>query len=209
MKTTLFSVLAVLLFIGCNNGKRDIEESTKASTAAIDTLRNSITERDSITAIGREVLVLLKARNYNELVKYFSSEGVLFSPYAYIDKTNSKTLTADDFLTSIGKKWILTWGNHDGTGKPIKLTIPQYLTEFVYNADYLNAEAVGYDQIMKEGNSINNLQSIFPNHHFIDYHFSGFDQKNEGMDWTSLKLVFEKQDAQYFLVAVIHDQWTI
>lgn len=209
MKTTLFSLFAVLLVIGCNNGKRDVKESTKASTAAIDTLRNSITERDAITAIGREVLVLLKARNYNELVKYFSPEGVLFSPYAYIDKTNSKTLTADDLLTSIGKKWILTWGNHDGTGKAIKLTIPQYLTEFVYNADYLNAEAVGYDEIMKQGNSINNIQSVFPNLHFIDYHFSGFDQKNEGMDWTSLKLVFEKQDGQYFLVAVIHDQWTI
>ena len=43
---------------------------------------------------------------------------------------------------------------------------------------------------------------------FIDYHFSGFDQKLNGMDWVSLRLVFEKQNGQYFIVAIIHDQWT-
>ena len=62
---------------------------------------------------------------------------------------------------------------------------------------------------MKQGNSVNNLKEIYPNRHFIDYHFSGFDQKLKGMDWTSLRLVIEKQNGEYFLVAVIHDQWTI
>lgn len=104
---------------------------------------------------------------------------------------------------------MLTWGNYDGTGDPIKLTVPAYLKKFVYNADYLTAEAVGFDEVMKQGNSRNNLTELYPNHHFIDYHFSGFEQKNKGMDWTSLRLVFEKENGQYFLVAIIHDQWTV
>ncbi len=29
------------------------------------------------------------------------------------------------------------------------------------------------------------------------------------MDWCSLRLVFEKWGAQYYLVGVVHDQWTI
>ena len=199
----------VLLF-GCTNNKQETKETpiSKPDTVAVPN-GNTLTERDSISAIGREVLVLLKAKNYPELVKYFSPNGVLFSPEATVDKANAKTLTAEDFLMSINKKWILTWGSYDGSGKLIKLTVPKYLEDFVYNADYLNAEAVGYDEILKQGNSINNVKTVYPNHHFIDYHFSGFDQKYEGMDWTSLKLVFEKEDGQYFLVAFIHDQWTI
>jgi hypothetical protein len=206
---------AVLLFVfwGCNNPKENKKEVASPST---DTVKveipkdeDGLSQQDSIKATGRQILVFLKEKNYTELVKYISSDGVLFAPYGFIDTAKSKKLTADDFLESINKKWILTWGNFDGTGEPIKLSVAAYLKKFVYNADYLNAEAVGFDQIMKQGNSLNNLKTIYPNHHFIDYYFSGFEQKNKGMDWTSLKLVFEKADGQYFLVAIIHDQWTI
>ena len=211
MKTILFPILALVLLLSCNNNKQESKEvPAKTIAPKIESPKgNNLTTQDSISATGRQVLTFLKANNYNELVKYFSSEGVLFSPYGFIDKANCKKLTATDFLGSIQKKWILTWGSYDGTGEPIKLSVPAYLKKFVYSADYLNAEAVGYDQIVKKGNSAVNLETIFPNHHFIDYHFSGFVQKNQGMDWTSLKLVFEKVDSQYFLVAIIHDQWTV
>jgi hypothetical protein len=211
----LITPLALILFVfwGCNNPKENKKEFASSS---IDTVKVEIPKdedglnlQDSIKATGRQILVFLKENNYPELVKYFSSDGVLFAPYGFIDTAKSKKLTPDDFLESINKNWVLTWGSFDGTGEPIKLSVAAYLKKFVYNADYLNAEAVGFDQIMKQGNSLNNLKTIYPNHHFIDYYFSGFEQKNKGMDWTSLKLVFEKADGQYFLVAIIHDQWTI
>ncbi|TKC12691.1 hypothetical protein FA048_03470 [Pedobacter polaris] len=212
-RLTLFALL-IVLFSACNNQKDNKEETT---TKVVDTIKedspkddgDGLSQQDSIKATGRQVLVFLKENNFQELSKYFSSMGVRFSPYGFIDTAKSKKLTPEDFLESIGKKWVLTWGNFDGTGDPIKLTIPAYLKKFVYNADYLNAEAVGYDAIMKQGNSRNNIKELYPRHHFIDYHFSGFDQKNQGMDWTSLRLVFEKEDGQYFLTAIIHDQWTI
>jgi (p)ppGpp synthase/HD superfamily hydrolase len=43
----------------------------------------------------------------------------------------------------------------------------------------------------------------------VEYHFSGFDPKYEGMDWRSLRLVFEEKDNIWHLVGIIHDQWTI
>lgn len=209
----LFSFL-ILSLAACNNDKQNKEKTPAAVT---DTVKNNLpvddgdglSQQDSIKATGRQVLNFLKENNYPELIKYFSSEGVRFSPYGYIDTANTKRLTPEDFLESINKKWILTWGSYDGTGDLIKLSVPAYLKKFVYNADYVNAEAVGYDAVMKQGNSTNNIKELYPNHHFIDYHFSGFDQKNKGMDWTSLRLVFEKEDGQYFLVAIVHDQWTI
>lgn len=208
---TLFAVL-LFLISSCNNRKENKEETPVkvAHTAKKELSKDDgLSQQDSIKATARQVLIFLKESNFQELSKYFSNDGVRFSPYGFIDTVKYKKLTPEDFLESIHKKWVLTWGNLDGTGDPIKLTVPAYLKKFIYNADYLNAEAVGYDEIIKQGNSLNNLKTIYPNHHFIDYHFSGFDQKNQGMDWTSLRLVFKKEDGQYFLVAIIHDQWTI
>lgn len=214
-------IICLLFLIGfiaaCTSDKKDnkIQDSaalTSPDTAKTETSKDDgdgLSQQDSIKATAGQVLTFLKQNNYAELIKYFSADGVRFVPYGFIDTASSKKLTPDDFLESINKKWTLTWGSYDGTGDPIKLTVPEYLKKFVYNADYLAAEAVGYDQIIKQGNSLNNLKKIYPNHHFIEYHFSGFDQKLDGMDWTSLRLVFEKVDGQYFLVAVIHDQWTV
>lgn len=210
MKNLCFSILLALIISSCGNNKQE-KGAVKDTVTTVPTIPKSdmLVEQDSIKAVGEQVLIALKEGNMTELRKYFSDEGVLFSPYGYIDKPKSKKLSFDDFLTAINKKWILTWGSYDGTGDPIKLTVTAYLKRFVYNADYVNAEAIGFDEVIKQGNSINNLKEIYPNHHFIDYHFSGFDQKYKGMDWTSLRLVFEKQNGEYFLVAVIHDQWTV
>lgn len=210
MKRFILFALLLVLFYGCTN-----QPEKKTANPVVDSVKkvpprsNGLTQQDSIKATGAQVLALLKTHNYKELIKYFSADGVLFSPYGFIDTAKSKKLSPEDFLQAVDKKWILTWGSFDGTGEPIKLTVPSYLKKFVYNADYLSAEAVGFDEVMKQGNSLNNLEVIYPNHHFIDYFFSGFDQKYNGMDWTSLKLVFENEDGQYFLVAIIHDQWTV
>ncbi len=208
MKRTIICSLLFALFCGCNNQPEKKEEKVVVAKATTPTAKG-LTQQDSIKAIGRQVLSLLKSHNYKELTTYFSADGVLFSPYAFIDTAQSKRLTPEDFLQAIDKNWTLTWGHFDGTGEPIKLSIKAYLKKFVWNADYLNAEAVGFDQVIKQGNSPNNLNTIYPNHHFIDYHFSGFDQKYNGMDWSSLRLVFENDNGEYFLVAIIHDQWTV
>ncbi len=211
MKNLFFLMSIVLILSSCGNNKKEPTTEKKDATVLADSIpeTDSFSQQDSVKATARQVLISLKENNTAELTKYFSNSGVLFSPYGHIDIARSKKLTADDLLAAINKKWVLTWGSYDGTGEPIKLTVPAYFKKFVYNADYLNAEAVGYDEVLKQGNAIVNIKEIYPKHHFVDYHFSGFDQKLEGMDWTSLRLVFEKQNGDYFLVAIIHDQWTI
>ncbi len=214
MKHLLLIALSIIFFAACTTNQSHEERKLTPDSATIepDSTKvdsDGLSQQDSIKATGRQVLTFLKERNYPELVKYFSAKGVRFVPFGFIDTNNSKLLTSESFLESVDKKWTLTWGSYDGTGDPIKLTVAAYLKKFVYNADYLNAEAIAFDSVMKKGNSINNIKDIYPNHHYLDYHFSGFDQKHEGMDWTSLRLVFEQQDGQYFLVAIIHDQWTI
>lgn len=209
MKNILLLVCLACIISSCGNNKQ--EKTVLSDTTGTQPVKTAdeFVEKDSIKAVAQQVLLALKENNFDELRKYFSEEGVLFSPYGHIDSARSKKLAPDDFITAAQKKWILTWGTYDGTGDPIQLTVTNYLKKFVYNADYVNAEAIGFDEVMKQGNSVNNLKEIYPNSHFIDYHFSGFDQKLKGIDWTSLRLVFEKYKGEYFLVAVIHDQWTV
>ncbi len=57
-------------------------------------------------------------------------------------------------------------------------------------------------------NTSNNNFEIYSNAIIVEFHFSGFDSKYEGMDWESLRLVFEEKDGTWYLIGIIHDQWT-
>ena len=47
----------------------------------------------------------------------------------------------------------------------------------------------------------------------MEAHFPGFDKKFGGMDWESLRLVFEEVatdgGSELMLVGIVHDEWTI
>lgn len=221
MKAPLALICLALLLGACttnnkNNNQFDtitLQDLAKKKQEALATQKDTDTVKispleDSIQAIGNQVLQSLKNQDFPTFASFFHPKGVRFSPYGFIDVQNAKTLTQTSFLASIAKNWTLTWGVYDGTGQKIQLKVIPYLNQFVYNADYLQAEKIGINQQIGKGNSPNNIANIYPNGIFIEYHFSGLDKQHQGMDWTSLRLVFEKLDGNYYLVAVIHDQWT-
>ncbi|HEV8269657.1 MAG TPA: hypothetical protein VGQ04_00050, partial [Chitinophagaceae bacterium] len=59
------------------------------------------------------------------------------------------------------------------------------------------------------GNSLNNLEMVYKNCDFTESNFSGFDKKYEGMDWKTLRLVFKERNKRFYLIGIIHDEWTI
>lgn len=197
------------IIVSCNSTDRSADSSLSTDTSKTVNAVDSVADEGTLTTIATEILIALKTKDYTAFASYFHpTEGVVFSPYGFIDTKTVKKLSKASFLKLVEEKGSTIWGNYDGTGDEIKLTAQQYLEKFVYNADYLHAEKTGYDQIIGKGNSLNNLNEIFPKHPFIEYYFSGFDKKHEGMDWTSLRLVFKQYQSNYYLVAVIHDQWT-
>ncbi len=207
MKRIICLTFLTLLFYSCGDSKKNVVTQDRVSLQESATLPLS---EDVIKDAGNKALSALKNEDYKALSKFFSEKnGVLFSPYGHIEPAHAKVLKAKDFLESIQKNWILTWGNYDGTGDPIQLTVKEYLSKFVYNADYLNAERIAINETIGQGNSLNNLQEIFPSAEFIEYHFNGFDTKYQGMDWRSLRLVFENEHGKLRLIAIVHDQWTI
>jgi len=203
MKRLLITFTAALLIFGCKPKQQPEENAEQVEIAAL------ATQQDSIEKVAENVLETLKDKDYKAFGSHFHPiEGVRFSPYGFIDQTH-KHVVAKDFLEAIDKNWTLTWGHFDGSGDAIKMKVKPYIQKFIYNADYLNADKKSYDEFIAQGNTINNLKESYPQLHFVEYYFKGFDEKYNGLDWTSLRLVFKKYENAYYVVAVVHDQWTI
>lgn len=173
--------------------------------------REPVYEDSASAGFARMILGLMKAKDYKSLAEHFHpDEGVLFAPYGFIDTAGNRRFSRASFLAlvsdSTGKP--LNWGSYDGSGLPIELTWPDYASKFVYNADFLNAPEFSVNSLKSRGNSVNNIDQVFSGHQYTESYFPGFDEKNAGLDWASLRLVFKQKDGRLYLVGVVHDQWT-
>jgi hypothetical protein len=159
---------------------------------------------------AQAVIEALRDRKIDRLTALaHPNRGVRFSPYAYVDVSQDVVLSRTELEAAWRDNKGFAWGYQDGSGEPIELTIQEYFEAFVYDVDFLNAEKIGYNTVLGMGNTINNAREVYENSIIVEYHFSGFNPAYEGMDWRSLRLVFGNQDGGWYLLAVIHDQWTI
>lgn len=155
-----------------------------------------------------EVLESIRNRDYIALSQsVHPGKGVTFTQYSYV--TDDSGLTADEMKQAAANNASLNWGEYDGSGEPILLTFEEYFARFVYNESYIDAPVIGVNYIVRKGNSVENVTEIYPEAQFVEFHFPGIDPEYEGMDWCTLKLVFEPYDDSLKLVAVIHSEWTI
>ncbi|MFX3632625.1 MAG: hypothetical protein ACE3L7_18120 [Candidatus Pristimantibacillus sp.] len=217
MIRALCIMAALLLIAGCsgiNNvneqpGQATVSSSTKPSESPRPT-----NEPDDIHATTAEdaaeaVIVALKLTDLAAFSAYIHPDkGILFSPYANIDTSSAQVFQAAD-LPSLDETANYMWGNYDGSGEPINLTFADYYKKFVYDQDFADAESVSVNNLIGQGNTLVNIQEIFPGSTTVEYHFSGFDPQFDGMDWESLILVLEEVDGYWYTSAIVHSQWTI
>ncbi|NLY29430.1 MAG: hypothetical protein GX047_02240 [Firmicutes bacterium] len=158
-----------------------------------------------------EALKIIKERDFAALAERVHPSGVRFSPYSYVDVSENGDLvfSPEQVRAFEEDDTTYTWGHYDGTGFPIELTPREYFDEFVYTADFINAENVSYNETLGVGNTLENQFEVYPDAIIVEYHFSGLDPQYGGMDWQSLRLAFEELEGDWYLVGVIHNQWTI
>jgi hypothetical protein len=155
------------------------------------------------------VINALAEKDMTRLANFVHPEmGVRFSPYGFV-REEHKVFMPGELDALIGSEQVYTWGAYDGTGDPIDLTFDDYYQEFVYSSDFANPEQMGVNERIGQGNTINNIGEFYPGSSFVEYHFSGFEEQYEGMDWESLRLVFVQEDGSWWLVGIVHDEWTI
>lgn len=166
-----------------------------------------------------EVVAALARRDFARLAGLVDPEkGVRFSPYAHVDPARQVVLSCEDLRAAArGARLERVWGRWDGSGRPIRLAFREYVDRFVDDAPYAAAGQVAVDTRQGAGTAVDDAREVYPGGRIVEYHVPGTDERSGGMDWKSLRLVFEKSagegDAEapgrWYLVGIIHDQWTI
>lgn len=164
-----------------------------------------------IASRARQVLLSLKAGNVAKFSTFVHPQkGVRFSPYASVIPDEDRLVKRKQLLQMWTSTKRYKWGGYDGSGDPIWLTFKNYHRHFIFDHDFSRAQSVTYNpETMSHGNTPNNIRAIYPQAIAVEYYFPGFDSKRSGMDWSSLWLVFEKKGSDWYLVGIVHDEWTI
>ncbi len=161
-----------------------------------------------LTAAAKKVVAALKNKDMRTLSLYVHpAKGVRFTPYAFLSDTDlifKKSQVKN--LFRLRQTYI--WGNHDGSGEPLNLTFSAYYGKFIYDKNFAAAPQTSYNMRSGAGNTVFNASDIYPKSNYFEYYFPG-TKKYDGMDWSSLILIFEKSGARWYLVGVAHNQWTI
>ncbi|HKM16638.1 MAG: hypothetical protein GX228_02340 [Firmicutes bacterium] len=136
-------------------------------------------------------------------------KGVRFTPYTYVSVEQDLVFNQEAMRDFFNDENQYLWGYYDGTGWEIRLTPAEYYNRFVYSHDFANTPQIGYNEVLGFGNMMENQFEVYPDAVIVEYYFPGFDPQYEGMDWKSLRLVFEQYEGSWKLVGVIHNEWTI
>jgi len=216
MRKLIFISFISLAILSCNNSgsKKDVKED---SLVHADTLINPLDVDDpvrdsTLLALNKDVLTAFKNKQYDSLsLLIHPEEGVLFSPYGYVDTASNVVIKAETMKTWADKKKQvkMVWGWYDGDDEEIKLTMNEYVKLFVYDVDFLKPDSIKVDELVAGEHVLKMLRDFFPGCHIVESHFAGFDKKQEGMDWRNLRLVFKLKDGKYYLIGVVHDEWVI
>ena len=157
------------------------------------------------------VMRLLENGDMENLASWVHPEkGLRFSPYAYVDIEKDIVFSRDEVKKIMDDPAKYIWRTYAGNGDLINMSYAEYHQKFVYDADFIGLAKISLNEGLGEGTTINNLNEIYPpdTHDFVEYHIDGIDPTYDGMDWRSLRLVFEKMGDDRILVGIIHDQWT-
>ena len=152
----------------------------------------------------------LQQQDWGALAAYVHPDrGVTFTPYSSVDPNSDLNFAADQIRNLAQDQNVYIWGFEDGRGEPIQMTFPQYFERYVYDRDYIQAPELGVDRIMTGGNALENLTEVYDGCRFVDFSFPTSDPVNDGLDWSSLKLVFQPEGGRWYLVGIVHGEWTI
>ncbi|ACS99745.1 hypothetical protein [Paenibacillus sp. JDR-2] len=186
-----------------------VEPTLAPTSTPTPTPSPSSTPATTAEEAAKAIINALKQQDLENLSSYIHpGKGLLFSPYGHIEKDTALTFTAGE-LPDWDDPKLYKWGRYDGSGEPISLAFRDYFKRFVYDQNFAEAEKVGHNEILSQGNTLVNIGEIYPDSTYFDYYFSGFDPKLSGMDWESLILVLEQHNGAWYVCAIVHSQWTI
>lgn len=210
MKNCIYIVI-LLMVVGCKSGNEgtDTTPSSRTPVANQKEIKVPGIENDTVEKAAGKVISLLKEKNFAALARYVHKErGVRFSPYQFIDTKLDRVIKHDAVSGLLSDKSSYIWGIGAGSGEPIKMDFESYFKQYVWDLDFTKAPHKSMNKSSIGGSMTNNLREIYPTASFMEYYYDRVSEKYDGMDWRGLTLVFEKTPTGWFLVGIIHAQWT-
>jgi hypothetical protein len=207
----ILSLISLLALSSCEliSGNGAVDPTPTLTATTQPTPNPQPTQPLTLEETAAQVIQALAQKDMTAAAEFVHPEmGVRFSPYAYV-REEHQVFMPDEIASLEGSEETYLWGQYDGSGEPIELTFDDYYEKFVYSADFANPEDMAVNARIGQGNTINNIQDFYPDSSYVEYHFSGFEEEYGGMDWESLRLVFVQEDGAWYLVGVVHDEWTI
>jgi hypothetical protein len=182
-----------------------LQEPVSESTTAVP----GDPTRAAVLMAASAVIAALQARDGVGLAALSHPEkGVRFSPYSSVDPETEMVFGITQLKGFWDDPHVYKWGVYDGSGDPIELTPLGYYKKFIMDRDFTNPTRINIDDDHAYGNTINNAETVYPNGTRIEFYITPSDADAGGLDWAALRLVFEPFNGRWYLVAVIHDQWT-
>ncbi len=160
-----------------------------------------------LTSMAQDIAQILKDEDLAAFQAYVHpTMGVRFSPYNYVE--SSHLVFAHAAIPNLlSDPTVYNWGTEDGTGDPINKTAQDYFDRYVNNKDYTNPDDTQYNNIVFRGSMINNIPVFYPNAVFVEFYVDG-TVTYSGMDWGSLYIIFEEDNGTWYVVAIVHGEWT-
>ncbi len=204
MQTPYVAVLLTLFVLTFGTASCSSAQNPELKTNVVDHANAGVQQA------ARRVVDAFNVKDGERLAELVHPEkGVRFSPYAYVDVEGDVVLSRAHVRHFWTDRRIYTWGYADGTGDPISLTPADYSDRHIMDRDFLNPSSITINSAHARGNTIDNAASVYPNGIRVEYYVK--PPPGKGMpefEWAALRLVFERIRYDWFLVAVIHDEWT-
>jgi len=199
-------VFAAAEISGSDIMDRPSDESPLVSPVLPDTQASN----EEIVSLAMEIVGYIKQRNYGMLSQYVHPAlGVTFTPYTTINFTADKNFTPAEVKAFGENETVYIWGITDGSGEPIEMTVEQYFTRYVFNADYTIAPIIAVDHTVRTGNALDNIADIMPAARYVEFYYPSIDPSAEGMDWCTLRLGFEEYSGTWRLTLILHSEATV
>ncbi len=162
----------------------------------------------AILDLAAQVMVALKDKDMLKLSGLADPKsGLRFSPYAAVQEKD-QVFPVDKLAGVFNDSTVYNWGSFQATGEPLDLTFTDYYARFIYDVDFASAPQVSLNHRLGISTTMDNAAEFYPGAMIVEFYFPGFDPALEGMDWRSLRLVFMQENNTWYLVGIIHDQWT-
>jgi uncharacterized protein YgiM (DUF1202 family) len=170
---------------------------------------------EAVAARAAGIVLALKGHDLQALAGWVHpDQGVRFSPYTYIRAAPDDPGGQDLVFTGaqVQGLWsdptVYHWGAAAGSGEPIELTFADCYKRYIYDVNFARPDVIGFGETIGTGSTINNIAEVYPEAVTVEYHFEGFDPQYGGLDWRSLRLVLEEAGGSWYLVGIVHDEWT-